>query len=1034
MPDFDPTQPFDVQSPAGAPMFDSSKPFDIQDDTSPQNPKGGFWRNVGAGLEEVPGDVLSTLGAIGRIKDPTLASFQAIDRSRGENAPQPETYVSDALDRGAAATTKAIGNATGLQPEDVSQNTFTDKLGRATGSMLPALVAPEAEAPELADAAASLGSKVIDRFANAPIKTVGRRATTGAGATLGSTTAQEAVPDDDPTLKSAVSVLGAIAGGGLAEAPSLAKSGISAVKNWAAPFSTAGRDQIAADTIRGRAANPATLDARLNPDNAEIVTGSQPTTFQQTGDMGLGSLERETAAKNPAAFNQRRTDQNAARTAALANVQQGGNPDDVGAFMRAQFQDFDNQTQQHIDDLTAQAQARTEGLGGAGLPEEHGVALRTSLQDAENTARAKERSLWQSVDPDRSLVINTDPVKQAATDIAGGMSSSAKPMMGEEADIFDVAQNYDPQMPFADLADLRSRTSAAMRQELVTNGSTPAYARLTRLRGAIQNNISDAATNQSILDSQGVAAGTVAPSQTLAAKIKGWADDFYQNRAAQSGTASGDGIGGSATPGTTSLSGADGAGLSSPRGFRSSQGDQGVPPQPFDQGAADRLAEATQATKERAQAFGAAPIKQVLAKAGTQDAYRLPEATVPQKFFHPGPTGFQDVQTLRQTVGDAAALPILQDYAASSLRKAAENPNGTLNPTKVAAWQAKHADSLRAFPELNAAFSDAANMSNTIADAAASRKIALNNFRSSALGKVMGAQNADDVTKTVGTILGGKNSTQAMQDLAQEAAKSPAAMDGLRQSVADHITKNFISNTEAGTSGQGLIKSDQFQSFLKKNRSALAAVFQPDEMKTLDSIAADLNRANRSITATKLPGGSNTPQDIHGITSNNNNATVLDRALSEAGAATAGAAVAHATGAGLGWMGAKVANAFRASGLQKVDDLVSEAMLNPSLARDLLRRAPAQADSPQAVAMASRLRRVALATAAIHIGAPSQQPTNYAEGGRTGVSRETSRHCYARMAPPLNPVPGYADGGDAGPRSLADDAHPSTRTGSLARR
>lgn len=961
-------------------------PFDTFDPPKADAPKantGGFWKNVGAGLEEFPGAVMSAFSG------PAGGTAQMVT---GQDDPAYQLPEAEQAGDVAGKVSHAIGKVTGLDPAKVTQNTFLDKTGRMLGNMAPTLLAPEAEAPVLADDLGTLGTQVVKRFANSPIASTARRVATGTGAAVGSTAAAQAVPDDDPVLKQAVSVLGGIAGGAATEAPALLKGVAGAAKTFAKPLTTAGREQLAGDTIRNAATDPAMVANNLESAQPELVTGSKPTTFQQTGDMGLGGLERSVAAKNPVEFNQRRADQNQARVTALGGVQPtlgingetGGNPADVGTFLNNQFGQFDAQTQQHIDDLTAQAQQQTEALGGSGNPEDHGAAIRASLQDAENAARAKERSLWQSVDPDRNLVMNATPVADASKEIAGGMSSSAKPMEGEEANIFDVAQNYDHQTPLADIADLRSRTSAAMRQELTANGRTPAYARLTRLRGAIQNTLSDAATNQAAQDAVDISNGTITPSQSLNGRLQSWRDDFYQNRAAQAGTGTAEDIGTVTSGGSGPNVGADGTGLSSPGGSGSSAGNPSVPPQPFDQGAADRLGAATQATKDRAGTFGTGPAGQVLAKAGTQDAYKLPEARVPEKYFHAGPTSFQDIQGLRQTVGDQAALPILQDYAASSLRKAAENADGTLNPAKVAAWQTKYGQALRAFPELSARFSTAADASDAIAESAADRAAAIKDRNATALGKVMNAPDGDAVTKTVGSLFGRPNSVQAMQELASAASRSPEAQQGLRQAVADHITQNFISNTEAGTSGIGLIKSDAFQTFVKKNRAALGQVFTPEEMGTLDGIAADLNRANRSITAVKLPGGSNSTQDIHAIIANNPNSTVLDHAISEAAAAGAGATVGHLPGALLGGMGAKIANAVRASGFRKVDDLVTQAMLNPDLARDLLRKAPSNANSGQSVALASRLRRVALAAAATRLGPLVQQTQPaYAGGGRT---------------------------------------------------
>lgn len=937
------------------------------DQSAPAQNKGGFWRNVGAGLEEFPGAMLDALKSHGTAEMVT-----------GPNDP---TWNDPDL---ATPVSHAIGKVTGLDPASVPANTFAEKTGRVLGGALPALAFPEAEAGE----GANLASQVTSRLANAPIETLGRRAATLGGTALGSTAAGEAVPDNDPVLKSAVSVLGAIAGGAATEAPSLVRAATAPVKRFVQPLAAAGQDQMAADTIRARATNPTTLDTVLAPANAEIVPGSHPTTFQQTGDMGLGVLEREQATKNPGAFNQRRADQNQARIGALTDLQAGANPDDVGTFLRGQFQNFDNQTQQHIDTLTAQAQQQAEALGGAGTPEAHGAALRGALQQGENAARGRERGLWGSLDPDNSIRIDASPTFQAANDIQSGMSRFAAPMDGDEQGIFDSLTG-SKSLSLGELGDLRSRVSTAARKELTTNGNSPSYARLIRLRGAIQNNLADAATNQASQDAVQVANGTLAPEQTFANKVLNWQQDYYGNKAAQSlaGGATSLGTGtGSGPLADAGLYGTESAAGAGPRG---ASGASPIPSRSLTQEDADKLTAATQATKDRAQTYGTGPIKQVLAKAGMQDVYRLPEARVPEKFFHAGPTSASDIQTLRQTIGDGAALPILQDYAAGSLRKAAERPDGTLDPRKVAAWQNRYGNALRALPDLNAKFSTAADASNAIAESTAARSDAIADRNSSALGKVVNAQNADDVTRTIGGILGSKNATQSMQDLVRATSASPEATAGLRQAVADHITKNFVSNTEAGTSGTNLLKSDAYQSFLKKNRSALSQVFPPEEMGTLDRIGADLNRANRSVTAVKLPGGSNTPQDLHAAS--DPNATVLDRAINEAAAAGAGAAVGHAAGAGLSWMGAKVANAFRASGLKKVDDLITHAMLNPDLARDLLRRAPAQPDSGQSVALASRLRRIGMATLATQLSAANQRQGYKAGGHVHAAANEADR-------------------------------------------
>jgi hypothetical protein len=58
-----------------------------------------------------------------------------------------------------------------------------------------------------------------------------------------------------------------------------------------APMTRGGKERMAAQTLRDAATDPrAAAEALSSP--GERGAGSKPTTFQQTGDMGLGALER----------------------------------------------------------------------------------------------------------------------------------------------------------------------------------------------------------------------------------------------------------------------------------------------------------------------------------------------------------------------------------------------------------------------------------------------------------------------------------------------------------------------------------------------------------------------------------------------------------------------------------------------------------------------------------------------------------------------------------------------------------------------
>lgn len=918
----DPGQPWlDYQKPSAssdaipqntnAPWLDYSS-HQSEQSAAPAATWGSRATNLASGFES---GLLGLAGSAQDIINPVHAIAGLVNRASESITGKP--WFPKSLETPSA---EQFGEALGLispalNPANIKPNSWDERLAKNVGLGLSGIVIPGAEGGLLANAARNFVPAIASG--------------------IGKDVAEEAVPDNYKGIAGlSGGLLGGLGGGAAMIMPSLARTAKTAIGDYTAPFTASGQARTAAEVLATRANDPSSI-ANIASD-PEIVRGSAPTTFQASGDMGLGSLEREVSTRNPQPFMERRAEQNSARLSELNSVQSGGDPNSIADFLRAHLDTVDQTSQQNIDDLIGQAHAQTQALGGNMVPEAYGVSLRSALQDSENAARTHERGLWNAVDPDKNLMVNVAPTRNAATTIVNGMTASAKPMSGEEAAIFDVARNYDPQAPLAELGDLRSRVSTAMRDELIGHGASPTYARLSRLRGAIQGNLNDGVLAQGATDVE-------APnSDTIASRLQGWVDDFKARQ--QSGAISADGSGATTGARPTQGLGANGAGFYANTGFPGVEGAPGIPQAGslFDQAAADRLAAATEATRTRARTFGTAPNSAVLSKAGSQDLYKLPDGKVPEKFFHPGPTGYTDVASLRGAVGDDKALPVLQDYAAMSLRRAAEGPDGTLDPAKVAAWQSRHADSLRAFPELNAKFSSAANASQTVADAISSRTSALKAAQAGAIGRILNASTPEDVTQNVAAIFGSRNSTGMMSDLVKRTGGNQDAMNGLRQAVADHISSKFISNTEAGTSGENLMKSDQFQTFMKRSEPTLSQVFSPEEVGSLRAIAADLNRANRSVTAVKLPGQSNTPQDIYGVSANRPGSSIFSRIVMD-GMGAAGTAVTHSLSGGLtAWLGAKVANAFRNAGIEKVNDLLTQAMLHPDFAKALLIKAPSR--------------------------------------------------------------------------------------------
>jgi hypothetical protein len=760
----------------------------------------------------------------------------------------------------------------------------------------------------------------------------------------------------------------------------------------AAPFkaraSDAAAQQQAGDVLSRRASDVEAVKGNLAKGADVTVPGSVPTTGQQTGDMGLLSLEREQATKNPVPFRERAGEQNAARVDALKGVQSGGDVTQVAGHFRAMLDDLDHQTdadvtsaqagaQQLVDNTTAahdatvgsataEGQAKTTAMGGAQTPDAYGETLRSGLVSANNAAKGRVSALYQAVDPEGNLTANVGPTRDAAKAIAGEMRPTTAPMSGPEAHVFEVAQAMPATAPARDLMDLGQQVSALKIAEQRSAGDTPTYRRLSMLHDAIKSNLANAVSDKAAADDVAVKAGTMAPEQALSARIQAQVNGWKQDRVAARSNDGGADLANSAS-GTPRVPGPVGTAGEAGGGLGGAAGNPGVSSAPtFDEAAAGRLNAANAAHAERKGTFGVDPVRSVLATNGVKGDFRLPDGQVPGKFFHPGPAGFEHVQSALKASPDA--LPVLQDYAAMSLKRAAMRDDGTIDPAKFQRWTAAHQDALRALPaDTQTRFADAAQAGQAVSDAVgartaaikaaqsqaasdvatavAARKAAMTAAQRAPTGRVGVLSEPQDITRTIGTILGGKTAVADMKALANEARSNPDAVAGLRQAVADHISSNYLGNTEVAASGQSGIKADAFQTFLRKNGDALSAVFSPEEMGSMRSIAADIQRSKRSENAVKLPGGSNTTQDTLALAKSA--PSRVSRSLLD----IFGAILGHGAGAVFGPMGSTLGGlggaaavdylqGLRAAGIRRVDDLVTRAMLDPELARTLLERVP----------------------------------------------------------------------------------------------
>ena len=340
------------------------------------------------------------------------------------------------------------------------------------------------------------------------------------------------------------------------------------------------------------------------------------------------------------------------------------------------------------------------------------------------------------------------------------------------------------------------------------------------------------------------------------------------------------------------------------------------------------------------------------------------DSEVMARVWKPGPSGADAIKSVTSAAkGSPVAASSIADYAAYSLRKDAA-PNGVLDPAKYASWSRNFDGALSARPDIKGQFDTLAKAQATLNDTAANHAQALKDFQASAARHFLGDRDQD---KAIGRILAGPTSAADMRSLAAMTAKDPAAQAGIQRAVVDHIQSRLTGNNLAGQTGTEKLKSDQFQTFMRRALPALREVMSKNQIDGLTAVAEDLQRANLSVDGVRAGGGSDTTQKAALLAQGGGMRSLLSLIRSHGMTAALTFAGAH-LGSGLGaLLGNKAGVALagmKAAGIKQTSDLVTEAMLNPALARVLLSNVTAANSHNVASAFASQVGRIAAARAA----------------------------------------------------------------------
>lgn len=377
----------------------------------------------------------------------------------------------------------------------------------------------------------------------------------------------------------------------------------------------------------------------------------------------------------------------------------------------------------------------------------------------------------------------------------------------------------------------------------------------------------------------------------------------------------------------------------------------------FDQQAADRYAAARDATLKEKQTFGQGAVGEVLARGANGAPNRVADADVAARFFNGRATEPARVQQFINAVGGAPrAVALARDYLVSDLRKQGIiDTGGTLNAGKFAAWQNRRAETIKLFPGLDKEFASAGAAQQQLDAVQAAHAQALKDYQNGVAKHFLN----EEPDRAVQKILNGADRVKNMQQAIGRLQGNQDAIESLKGHVVDYILNKLTTSAKAteanaaapGGSEMGSLRADAFKDWIRQNNPWLKRLFGGQGMQSLEMVGADLRRqqlrgiatagsptAERSAAAAAHGGG-------HGI--GTTALAIIGEKLGELAAGSLGLHGLHgfateAVTASLPVVG----HMLRQRGIATINDLVREAMLNPSVARELMARPRAQTIGP----------------------------------------------------------------------------------------
>lgn len=718
----------------------------------------------------------------------------------------------------------------------------------------------------------------------------------------------------------------------------------------------------AAQNVVERALDKEGLSANLDKGLAKKQV-SQPTLAEVVDDQGIAQAQDAMRTRNPEIFQQRLAEQNSARTQMLSNVRGQGSIDDLGKFFSTQMQKADDYHQLLEDQATTRASAKGKAAGGYGNIPRQSQMTGDAVLDAQAWRKEGVNSAWNFLEPYKKAPADSSPILQATSRIIGEVNSlGGQKLLPVESEIYqNIASRWpSANIDFDTLKHLRTTIGEAQRvigKDLGAE-STP-MRRLQILKNSVDEAVENTVNGITAAENKAVAAGAIAPESTLRARIDAEIQTYQAGLAEQMRSGTGEG----AAAGTSRV----GAVSEPPAVFSSAaraEGGEAMRPgtparnqgvsSPIDQAAQelnslrqlqthleDTIRQKTELAGKQGGIWRRRSITEAADDARNLDNVKKQVSAAETRLSQMKPQEnapvFGDEQ--RQQYESARGITFKHKTMSSLEKSGAVNPDGMLDPKKYDRWYAKNRNMLKSDEELSKNLKDWRKAQKELDETRLARKLDQQQFAKSRASAIIN----NDPVKEMSRIFSGKNPQKEFADLTRKIRGDRVALDGLKAAVGDHIINN-VAKADLDEMGGRIRNQQAFRTFVAQNGKALKTIYGGQGVQNLEAVAADIRRTQLWNERAKIAGQSNTAKDALQA-AKQGKLSILGKLTNEAAkhALAGGAVLGELSGGGairgaLMGIPVKMASAFKAAGLDTIDKIQLEMMMNPEFARQMLKQ------------------------------------------------------------------------------------------------